>query len=124
MRHLLGLRTALDEDEAFLAAGELPDGVRGLADVGAEVEPQIPLGLGLRRVDEAKRAPARPLQPLADDERVADGRREADALDVAPRERDQPLEKAREVRAAILGSESVHLADDDRREPLEERLSI
>ena len=38
VRDLLGLGPALDEDEALLAARELADPCRGLADVGTEID--------------------------------------------------------------------------------------
>ena len=120
VRDLLGLRSTLDEDEALLAAGELPDARRGLADVGAEIQAKVAVCLRTRRIDQPERSLARALEPLADDLRVADGGREADALNVAAAHRDQALEQAREVRSAIVGGERVHLVDDDGGEAFED----
>jgi hypothetical protein len=89
----LGLGAALDEDEALLAAGALGDRQGGVADVVAELDPQVALRPWAGRVDQAKRAVARALQPLADHVGVADRRGQADALDVAAAHRADALEQ-------------------------------
>ena len=82
---VLGLRPTLDEDEALLAPGELRRSRSAASPMSlTEVDAEVPPGLGPRRVDQPERPLARPLQPFADHLRIADGRREADALNVAP----------------------------------------
>ena len=108
----LGAGAALDKDEAFAPEADLGCAAGERGDVFDVVDVQFALRRRLWWVDQDAVAFARAAEPIDQDVRVADRRREADPLDVCTGDVDETLEQGDQVRAAVVVGEGVDLVDD------------
>jgi hypothetical protein len=76
------------------------------------IEHDLGLGLGAWRQHHLPRSLGSSLDPAQDLVRVADGRRQADALHVCAAEARETFQHGREVRAAVLARKSMNFVDD------------
>jgi hypothetical protein len=109
----LGDRPRLTEEQALARLGHLRGRLgQGRQRVVAD-DQQLALGRRVRGIDDRALALGAALQPHRDLLGVADGRAQADALDVVARERGEPLDHADQVGAAVGAGHGVDLVDDD-----------
>jgi hypothetical protein len=109
----LGHAARLAEEQALRALGDPRRLAGDLCERGAVRDEQLAAARLPGGIDDARVAPRRTAQPGEDVGRVADGRAQADALQVVSRDAREPLDDAEHVRAAVGAGERVDLVDDD-----------
>jgi hypothetical protein len=112
---LLGATAAVDEHQPFLPAVQPGDDGRGVLHRADVVELDIAAGRVAGRCDDPAGGPIgrRPLQPGHQLIRIADGRRQADALDRPIGDLRDALQNMQQVPATVISRKRVDLVDDD-----------